>query len=371
MATHSLTDCAHGVSVFDWARVAFRMQAMEEGKTVISMNYSGAVENEQLDDFRKVMDKLKAEFHMVETSEATVNKWTRSGKQDTGRLDFNSGFISAETIVKVGFDGKEASVAIDSFERDRAKSIIDWFSPLLKKKSQRQGRACTLLMDQSIYVSDLGPAGEPLVRENYDKTVLDGFDFLVKDLAAESPRGRLAILDGPPGTGKSYFVRALINEIENSIFLIVPSSLVGHISEPNFMPAIIDLHEEEQVPIIMVLEDADAALLPRGVDNMSTISDLLNFADGIVGKIIDFRIIATTNAKRLEIEPALMRKGRLSRHVHIGKLELEHARNVFERLTGVKPSAAHEEKLLKATLADVYDLSHDYLEKVEKNDRRD
>jgi SpoVK/Ycf46/Vps4 family AAA+-type ATPase len=354
----SLTEDSNGISIADWASVAFRLEALETDKTVYEFSYDGAVEKEQHTDFIKAVEQLKKDFRMVESAESTVPKWRRGKKQDSGQLEFKSTFISDSSVIKLSFDGKESSVAVQSFDREKAIKVIDLFSPLLKKKKERQGRACTLLKEQSIYVSDLGAAGSALERENYVSSVVEDYDFLVKDLSAEDPYGRLVILDGPPGTGKTYFVRALINDIENSIFLIVPATLVAHISDPSFMPAIIDLHEEEEVPIILVLEDADVALLPRSTDNMSQISDLLNFADGIVGNIIDFRIIATTNAKKMDIEPALLRKGRLSKHVHIGKLPAMKAKNVFYRILGTPEQEEYVEVNKKLsndmTLADVW-----------------
>jgi SpoVK/Ycf46/Vps4 family AAA+-type ATPase len=91
--------------------------------------------------------------------------------------------------------------------------------------------------------------------------------------------------------------------------------------------------------------------------NMTVIGDLLNYADGIIGSIIDFRIIATTNAKEVEIEEALMRPGRLSKHVHIGYLSFEEANNIYIRLIDADENAPRLDSG-KYTLADVYAAAH-------------
>ena len=44
----------------------------------------------------------------------------------------------------------------------------------------------------------------PLVRENYSNEVLTTFERISKDLDRPTPTGRIAILDGPPGTGKTH-----------------------------------------------------------------------------------------------------------------------------------------------------------------------
>lgn len=342
--------------------------ALEKKQTVYKTGHGGAVEPEQVRDLFEIVENLKTKFHLAEMqieAEASYNKRGFRSNIITGKQsNFTAVFLGENLIVDVNFTGKECDISVYGTSNEEVQNVVGLFAPLLKKKSQRKGRTCTLLKGaDGIYVSDLGAGGQPFMKENYLSSVVEDYNFVVKDLASASPRGRLVILDGPPGTGKTYFVRGLINEIENSVFLIVPSSLVSHISDPSFMPAIINLHEDENVPIILVLEDADIALLPRSMDTMSTISDLLNFADGIVGNIIDFRIIVTTNAKKMEIEPALLRKGRLSRNVHIGKLSVEKAKEVFERLVGnkIEPDTKWASILDKEmVLADVYDLAAEY-----------
>ena len=46
-------------------------------------------------------------------------------------------------------------------------------------------------------------------------------------------------------------------------------------------------------------------------------------------------MVATTNAKHCEIDPALLRPGRLCRRIEIDPLRPDYASRVFERLTGV------------------------------------
>ena len=53
------------------------------------------------------------------------------------------------------------------------------------------------------------------------------------------------------------------------------------------------------------MEDADATLATRQIDNVGRLSDLLNMSDGILGEMADLRIIATTNAKSTEIDEAV------------------------------------------------------------------
>ncbi len=49
---------------------------------------------------------------------------------------------------------------------------------------------------------------------------------------------------------------------------------------------------------MLIVEDADECLVQRGSDNMSTIASVLNISDGILGSILDVRVLATTNAEK-------------------------------------------------------------------------
>src|SRR5690606_30039505 len=102
--------------------------------------------------------------------------------------------------------------------------------------------------------------------------------------------------------------------------------------------------------IVLLIEDADACLAPRASDNISSISSLLNCADGILGSMLDIKIVATTNQDRLEFDSALVRPGRLSRHITVGELSAEKATEVYSRLTGNDNFKYTESKIL----ADVY-----------------
>lgn len=360
-------------ALMDWASTFLKLEAMRTGdKTVYRNGCNGAIEEADRDKFISIVDSLKSSFQLVELNESNCTAWDESQKQMVASEKFDSLkalFLANETYVHVSLYKKDASITIESFDREKVKEIVNLFNPLLKKKSQRKGRVCGVLKSMdSIVISELGVVGGNFVEDNYESRVVEDYRFLVKDLSSKSPRGRLVVLNGKPGGGKSYFVRGLINDVENVIFVVVPSSLIGHLSDPSFMPAILSLQEEEKAPIILILEDADAALLPRGVDNMSTISDLLNYADGIIGNIVDMRIIATTNAKKMEIEPALLRKGRLSREINITFVLPEQAKKIFARLVEKDLATISDlpEDLNKPMiLADIYDLAWTYREKRE------
>jgi ATP-dependent 26S proteasome regulatory subunit len=66
--------------------------------------------------------------------------------------------------------------------------------------------------------------------------------------------------------------------------------------------------------------------------------------------MLDIRIIASTNAKRIELDEAVTRPGRMCRHTTIGSLPFEQAKEIYTRLTEKEPTF----KKRTYTLAEVY-----------------
>ena len=126
----------------------------------------------------------------------------------------------------------------------------------------------------------------------------------------------LSILEGVPGTGKTTYLRYLIRELEASHhFYFLPPSGLSMLSNPDFIGF---WSKEMQISnkkrFVMILEDAEAALMSRAGDNRDLVSALLNLTDGMLGDFLSIQIICTINCRSSEIDPALLRPGRLIAH---------------------------------------------------------
>ena len=126
----------------------------------------------------------------------------------------------------------------------------------------------------------------------------------------------LSILEGVPGTGKTTYLRYLIRELESSHhFYFLPPSGLSMLSNPDFIGF---WSKEMQISnkkrFVMILEDAEAALMSRAGDNRDLVSALLNLTDGMLGDFLSIQIICTINCRSSEIDPALLRPGRLIAH---------------------------------------------------------
>src|ERR1700743_809782 len=74
-------------------------------------------------------------------------------------------------------------------------------------------------------ISRVGYAGKKIEKNNYTEEVCKDYDFIIDDLRSKDPMGRIIILDGPPGTGKTSMIRGIFMDVTNAMFVIVPSNM--------------------------------------------------------------------------------------------------------------------------------------------------
>jgi hypothetical protein len=160
----------------------------------------------------------------------------------------------------------------------------------------------------------------------------------------EQLRGRkcgLSILEGKPGTGKTYYLRHLMGELKATHrFYFIPTASLGILSRADF----IGFWAEQcwlysGIQFVVILEDSDAALMMRGTDNRDEVSALLNLSDGMLADFLHLHIICTINCSAANIDTALLRPGRLVSHRVFGRLDYEHARRLAVSLGKELPKA--------------------------------
>ena len=165
------------------------------------------------------------------------------------------------------------------------------------------------------------------------------------------------ILYGPAGTGKTHIARALANEAEANFIslngLEMESKWVGE-SEENWRNLFDEARQKQ--PSIMFIDEIDAIGKSRGGSDtygdkvlnqmLTLISDLDSSRDNI------FIIGATNNFKALD--KALIRSGRLSKHLEVKLPDRDGVKQIFEIHSGKKPL---DKRIDKEALIDrLYDL---------------
>lgn len=265
-------------------------------------------------------------------------------------------FLWDESIVELEFSGENyMSFTVNSLQKDFVEELRKFIDPLFVTEIAQGHVFAIVSHGGSLALNNIGNAGITLERRNYNPKVLEDYDYVVKDLNSTSPSGRMAIMEGEPGTGKTHLVRGMLMEVPDAMFVLVSPDMVSQMGGPQLLPLLLSQRRNQEGPIILVLEDADKCLVTRQGDNINSIQSLLNLGDGILGSLLDLRILATTNAKKLEMEPALMRPGRLSRRLEVGLLNTETAKGIF---TALCPNVDLPAALVgKLSLAMVYSLA--------------
>jgi hypothetical protein len=195
---------------------------------------------------------------------------------------------------------------------------------------------------------------------NYSEEVILAHKKVIKEIKSKKPSGKIAIYQGPPGTGKTFAIRNLVSEISNCNVILIPPSMVKEVGSPSLISLLINV-ASDNLPIIFVLEDADEVLRAREVGNQSAISTLLNLGDGILGSILDTRIIATTNLPLENFDEAVTRSGRLIALANFDKLWAVQAKEVVRKLEPKIEESAFEGTVFnrnqKIRLSDCYEFA--------------
>ncbi|TKX87738.1 AAA family ATPase [Halorubrum sp. SS5] len=163
-----------------------------------------------------------------------------------------------------------------------------------------------------------------------------------EELDMEAAKG--VLMYGPPGTGKTLLAKAVANESESNFISIKgPELLNKYVGESEKGVREVFSKARENAPTIVFFDEIDSIATERGQNSGDSgvgervVSQLLTELDGLES-LEDVVVIATTNRPDL-IDSALLRPGRLDRHVHVPVPDETARRRIFEVHTRDKPLA--------------------------------
>ncbi|MFC6718593.1 CDC48 family AAA ATPase [Natrialbaceae archaeon GCM10025810] len=161
-------------------------------------------------------------------------------------------------------------------------------------------------------------------------------------LDMEAAKG--VIMYGPPGTGKTLLAKAVANEAQSNFISIKgPELLNKYVGESEKGVREVFEKARSNAPTVIFFDEIDSIATERGRGATDSgvgervVSQLLTELDGLE-ELEDVVVVATTNRPDL-IDPALLRPGRLDRHVHVPVPDEEARRKIFEVHTRDKPLA--------------------------------
>ncbi len=163
-----------------------------------------------------------------------------------------------------------------------------------------------------------------------------------EELDMQAAKG--VLLYGPPGTGKTLLAKAVANEAESNFISIKgPELLNKFVGESEKGVREVFSKARENAPTIVFFDEIDSIATERGGNTNDSgvgervVSQLLTELDGLES-LEDVVVIATTNRPDL-IDSALLRPGRLDRHVHVPVPDEGARRKILEVHTRNKPLA--------------------------------
>ena len=181
-------------------------------------------------------------------------------------------------------------------------------------------------------------------KERLRETIQWPLDYpdVFETLDMQAAKG--VLMYGPPGTGKTLLAKAVANEAQSNFISIKgPELLNKFVGESEKGVREVFEKARSNAPTVVFFDEIDSIAGERGGNTTDSgvgervVSQLLTELDGLE-ELEDVVVIATTNRPDL-IDSALLRPGRLDRHVHVPVPDEDGRRKILEVHTRDKPLA--------------------------------
>lgn len=191
-------------------------------------------------------------------------------------------------IFKRTSDGtKYIEVSLSTIDNTIVEKIDTYIKSIVIKR-KTDGIFVISTKKTGLSLHSLGKLNYNFIEGNYENNVLSAYKYITNEYSKAQPYGRLSIVNGPPGTGKTNLIKGIISSVKNCLIVLLPSKFVSEVDSPALVTLLteeksdrygtfnskIDSGEEEDNtsrPILFIIEDADSCLVPR--DRIKRIHD--------------------------------------------------------------------------------------------------
>ena len=348
-----------GHHTWDASDNMFNLNKIMENKDNI---FLGVSDVEDLVTSEIMQKRVKANLTTVQrettvlANRDTWKRWAEANFKDFLFVQTNSstGFIiEKETSNFIKFDVNSNSTTVRSFgDADFADDIIEIVE---------ENFSVVTSYIEWIYGGDGNSVNVPLNRERLpvaemypflrDESLADYYDRYMESSA------NILLLIGPPGTGKTTFIRGLLAHRNASAIVTYDA---GILEKDGFFARFIEDDTE-----VMVLEDSDAFLKSRS-DGNTMMHRFLNVGDGLVTTKGKKMIFSTNLPSVRDIDSALIRPGRCFDIVEFKPLSLFDANKLADKL-GVTVPERKGGEVVEFSIAELFNQQSDHSKKTQAN----
>lgn len=204
------------------------------------------------------------------------------------------------------------------------------------------------------------------VEDNYNEQAHRQLDAMMDGSFRPSVGGQLVLWMGPPGTGKTWALRALAWEWRKWArfhYIVDPEQFFGE--QADYMLQVLLEHsepesgEDERWKVLLFEDTGELLAQDAKQKTGQALSRLLNVVDGIIGQGLRVLCLVTTNDEIKSLHPAVARPGRCAARVEFEPFTAQEAEEWLQR-RGVEKSPDGR------SLADLFALESGYANKNEK-----